>query len=237
MIDLVYAEGVVPQYADAVLGYQPGGRTFAQVVSNVRQEMENEFIDEFGILNVDADGGKAVRVKSVPNSRAPVDVVPCFTLHYVEWVPAWGRYHVTKGIVIFPRGGEKIFNFPGQHHRNGVEKRRATQHRFKRNVRMLKRLRDELVERGVIAKGQAPSFLVECLVDGVEDWYFLVDADDKFNRLLRVVQRMHEQLNDAAWVASAREINGVKLLFGLHQPWTPDAAKQFTAAAWNRLMA
>src|SRR3954447_7453194 len=41
MIGLVYAEGVVPQYADAVLGYQPGGRTFAQVLSNIRQEMEN----------------------------------------------------------------------------------------------------------------------------------------------------------------------------------------------------
>lgn len=236
MVDTVYAEGVMPQYADAVLGYRAGTRTFSQVLDGMRREMWDQFVAEFGILNVE-DGGKALRVKSVPGSRAPVDVVPCFKLHYVEWVAAWGRYHVTEGMVIFPRGGGYIFNFPEQHHRNGITKRANTQHRFKRNVRMLKRLRDELVDTRVLGKGRVPSFLVECLVYGVEDGYFLYEPDDRFERLVRVVERVHDQLNDAVWVSAAREINGVKMLFGPHQPWTVDTAKQFTAAAWNRLMA
>ena len=102
---------------------------------------------------------------------------------------------------------------------------------------MLKRLRDELVEGGAIKAEQVPSFLVECLVYGVEDGYFLVEPDDRYDRLLRVVTRIHEQLNDASWVGTAREINGVKLLFGVHQGWTLDAAKKFSAEAWVRLVA
>src|SRR5262249_41345042 len=82
-----------------------------------------------------------------------------------------------------------------------------------------------------------PSFLVECLVYRVEDDYFLVDADDRYDRLLRLVRRMHGQLNDPVWAATANEINEIKLLFGPHQPWTIEVAKRFSAAAWNRLMA
>ena len=102
---------------------------------------------------------------------------------------------------------------------------------------MLKRLRDELVECNVIGKGRIPSFLVESLVYGVEDHHFLWEDDDRCGRLLRVVRRIQEQLDDPAWVKGATEINGVKFLFHQSQPWTVDVVKQFTLAAWTRLNA
>jgi hypothetical protein len=176
-------------------------------------------------------------VKGVPGSRAPVDVVPCFQLHHVRWDSSRGQYLVAKGVAIRARDGTITFNFPDQQRANGIQKRARTQLRFKKNVRMLKRLRDELVEGGTLKGEEVPSFLVECLVYTVEDAHFLVDADDRYDRLLRVVTRVHEQLNDANWVSTATEINGVKLLFGSHQGWTAEAAKGFSAAAWVRLMA
>jgi hypothetical protein len=127
-------------------------------------------------------------------------------------------------------------NFPDQHHENGVQKRARTQLRFKRNVRMLKRLRDELVESRVFGAEEVPSFLVECLVYGVEDQYFLVETDDRYDRLVRIVTRIYEQLGDPTWVSNTLEINEVKFLFRPDQGWTAAAAKRFTAAAWNRLM-
>jgi hypothetical protein len=102
---------------------------------------------------------------------------------------------------------------------------------------MLKHLRDELVDVGIFKKEDVPSYLVECLVYGVEDDYFLVEADERYDRLLRVVGPMHEQLNDPTWVNLTTEINEVIFLFGSHQRWTADAAKRFLAAAWNRLLA
>jgi hypothetical protein len=173
----------------------------------------------------------------VPGSRAPVDVVPCFNLHHVRWNAIWERYDVSEGIVILPRAGAPIFNFPEQHYRNGVDKRANTQYRFKKNARMLKRLRDELVDLGVLAKGQVSSFLIECLVYEVEEHHFLVEGDDRFGRLLRIVQRIWERSGDPNWINSAIETSGIKLLFGAHQPWTAQVAREFAEAAYARLMA
>ncbi|OLB79020.1 MAG: hypothetical protein AUI16_02325 [Alphaproteobacteria bacterium 13_2_20CM_2_64_7] len=237
MIHVVYGDQVVKEYADSTLRYAFGGRTFDEVAGQMRIEMARELIATFGALNVGADGNKAIRVKGVPGSRAPVDVVPCFNLHVVHWDTVAHQYFVIKGIAIFSCDGRLTINFPDQHHGNGMQKRARTQLRFKRNVRMLKRLRDELVTGNVIKGEEVPSFLLECLVYAVEDDYFLVEADDRYGRLTRVVRRIHEQLDDPAWLRTAIEINGVKLLFGSHQAWTADSAKTFTAAAWSRLLA
>jgi hypothetical protein len=237
LIRVVYAENVVQDSANVVLRYGPGRRTFDEVLLKMRSEMASEFTKQFGARNVETDGNKAIRVKGVPGSRAPIDVVPCFELHYVVWNAAVGRYSVTKGIAIYSRDGRVTFDFPEQHHDNGINKRARTRLRFKRNVRMLKHLRDELVDVGIFKKEDVPSYLVECLVYGVEDDYFLVEADERYGRLLRVIRRIHEHLNDPSWMNLATEINEVILLFGSHQRWTADAAKRFLAAAWNRLLA
>jgi hypothetical protein len=139
--------------------------------------------------------------------------------------------------MILPRTGAAILNFPEQHCQNGIGKRERTLYRFKKNVRMLKWLRDELVDLGKIAKGQIPSFLIECLVYEIEDYHFLVETDDRYDRLLRVVQRIWQRSCDQNWINSATEINGIKLLFGSHQPWTAIAVKQFAEAAYARLTA
>lgn len=236
MLRVVYAESVVQSSADQALGYSYIGRFFPEVLADMRREMWAMLASEFGDRNVE-DGGKAFRVKSVPGSRAPVDVVPCFKLHYVRWNMISVSYDVAEGIVILPRAGAPIFNFPEQHYQNGIAKRALTQHRFKKNVRMLKRLRDELVDLGKIQKGQVPSFLIECLVYEVEDYHFFFEADDRYDRLLRIVRRIGERSYDPNWINSATEINGVKLLFGSHQPWTANAVSIFAEAAYARLTA
>jgi hypothetical protein len=230
-----YDPGVVRDYARTVLGYYDTGRTFGQIADQMRLEIARQLTGRFGVAHVDATGNKAIRLKALTVSRADVDVVPSFVLHHVHWDHAAGVYRTIKGVAIFGRNGSLTFNFPEQHHDNGVAKRARTARRFKRNVRMLKRLRDELVEDGVLKKGDAQSFLIECLVYRVEDEHFVVDWDDRYARLRRIVARMQAQLNYAPWSDAAREINDIKLLFGAHQPWTLDTAKRFAAAAGNRL--
>jgi hypothetical protein len=232
-----YAPGVNTAMAYQALAYSPTGRTFTTLADQMRREIARELRNRFDWHKVDDSGAKAIRLKGAMGSRAELDIVPCFKLHHIWFEPITRQYIPVEGVAILSKGGSWTLNYPNQHHDNGVAKRGRTQHRFKKVVRMLKTLRDELVHDGVLDKGTIPSFLIECLVYRVEDPFFLIETDDRYDRLLRIVRRMHELLSDATWWLTAKEINEVKSLFGNHQAWTLDGARRFSAAAWNRLMA
>jgi hypothetical protein len=102
-------------------------------------------------------------------------------------------------------------------------------------VRIFKRLRDELVREKKFSPGQAPSFLIECLTYVVEDNYFLVETDDRYDRANRILRRIREMLDNSPWTSTATEINGIKFLFHVEQPWTVDYAKVFVALALAQL--
>lgn len=231
-----YANDVVPENAWSALNYVNAAVDVDELVRSLRAETERA-LSSFGLLNVDARGNKAIRIKELPDSRAPADVVPSFRFHFVMWNSLSSRYERIEGIVIVSRDGGITYNFPEQHYRNGVLKRARTNLRFKKIVRMVKNLRSELVELGALREKQMPSFLVECLVCCVENEYFLVDADDRYDRVRRVVERLLERIVEIAWIATATEINGIKILFHESQPWTAGDVAAFLLAAQARLEA
>lgn len=227
----VYAEGVDRQRADGALGYRLTGRSAVEIAGSVRDALASDCRRRFGAARVTV-GKKAITVDGLSGSRADVDLVPAFHLHHVV-DDARGGYDYHKGVVIFSQDGTRTFNFPEQHHENGKAKRTRTQHRFKKVVRMLKRLNYELCEHGAIPK-RLPSFLVECLVYVVEDGHFLVD-EDLYSRLVRILRRLEARLGDATWVGTATEVNEIKFLFHQSQAWCLDDAKGFVDAALVRL--
>ena len=62
-----------------------------------------------------------------------------------------------------------IQNYPKQQHENGVAKHARTARRFKKMVRIVKKLRVEMDEAGIAAAEPIPSFLIESLVYRVPD--------------------------------------------------------------------
>jgi hypothetical protein len=232
-----YAPDVIVSNARSALGYFDTGRTYAGIASEIRHHLIVDLSSKFSILNVDSSGKKAIRVHGLSGSRAEVDIVPCFTLHHIRWNPFTSRYWTVMGVAILSTDGQWTFNFPDQHHDNGIAKRARTRHRFKRTVRMLKHLRDELVTVGAIQAKEVPSFLVECLVYGIDDNHFLIEEDDRYDRLLRIVATIHSNVNNPAWCSSAREINEIKRLFAPDQAWAVAGAQTFAIAAWQRLNA
>jgi hypothetical protein len=162
-------------------------------------------------------------------------VVPAFKHLWIWWDNGARQYYKAEGISILGKDGSWINNFPDQHRANGIAKRAGTKHRFKKQVRMFKRLRDELVREGELSAGRAPSFLIESLTYAVEDSYFLDESDDRYGRTTRILNRMWQLLDDPIWTATAVEINGVKYLFHFAQPWSVDGAKEFVIAALAQL--
>lgn len=231
LIKMEYRDGLVPAAVDRDLNYSDGPN-ISDVFARMRREIGGALVKEFGQRNV-AAGGKAFTVSGVPGSRSDIDVVPAMRLHVVRnGGSLLFPYAVTEGVIIRPEAGPDIYNFPKLHHDNGKAKRRATQLRFKKVVRQMKSMRDDLVERGALRPKQVPSFLVECLVYLVDDADFCVD-EEHHPRLRRILERCWAIL--ASSPENLFEINGQKLLFGAHQPWSVQDAQAFLKAAYSRI--
>ena len=143
-----------------------------------------------------------------------------------------------EGVAIFDLDGARTVNFPALHHDNGKRKHADTARRFKKAVRILKCLRDELVELGRLRKGQIPSFLVECLVHSVPDGVFHL-GDDRYDRVRNLLVALDTALSDRQHCFGLREVNRIKPLFapflGRSQPWSADDARTFIAGVWRRM--
>lgn len=229
-----YAVDVDRVTADAAGGYYNLGRTGPECATILRNELARKARERFGHPNVEL-GNKAVTIDGFDGGIADVDLVPALRLHWIS-NNGYGGYHTTEGVIIYGGDGSETINFPDQHHANGITKRGATFHRFKKTVRMLKRLNYELAETEAISS-RAPSFLVECLIYLVESHYFIWENDDRYGRLLRVVERALELVNDDAFADAATEVNEIKFLFHAAQAWSRLDAQNFLAAAALRLRA
>jgi hypothetical protein len=162
--------------------------------------------------------------------RVDADVVACFE-HRRYFRKADGRLDYLSGTVFRADGGGKIVNWPHQHYENGVKKNRATGNRYKYITRVLKRLRNEMVAKGITAAKPIPSYLIECLVwnipnEGFEHDEYVADVrfalGDTFNHTMR-------EDGCQEW----GEVNELKYLFRSSQPWTRQQAHDFLGAAWD----
>jgi hypothetical protein len=221
---------------DKATGIVYRGPMLNDLAQAMRVEMVKSLWSAFGKDNVGI-GNKAIRIHKLPGSRADVDIVPAFTYRWILWNQPGMNYVYVDGVAILGIDGSWTYNFPEHHHVNGIAKRERTRHRFKKQVRSLKTLRDELVQLKHIQPKQVPSFLVECLTFAVEDPYFLVEGDDRYDRIKRVVGRMQELIANPLWTSTAMEISGFKALFGSSQAWNLAGAKAFVDAALTRLSA
>jgi hypothetical protein len=234
LVRIEYAPNVLVEAAQTAHGVPQSGRYFSDVITDLRREITMCLGQKFGAANVDG-GNKAIRLKKLRGSRADVDIVPVFSYIWMWWDDPARQYRYANGATILGKDGTWINNFPDQHYANGINKRARTRYRFKRFVRIFKRLRDELVRERKLAAGRVPSFLIECLTYAVEDDYFLVETDDRYDRAKRILGRLWELLDNPGWVSNVTEINGIKFLFRVTQPWTVDDAKGFVALALAQL--
>jgi hypothetical protein len=236
LVRLLCPDGIDRAAAMRQLNLVDSDRTYADVMSRMRVEIDAALATTFGTQNIDATGKKATRVIELPGSRAPVDVVPTFRHIWMMNGAVQGVPVPQDGVSIFSKDRTWTNNYPVQHNANGISKRSRTLHRFKKVVRSLKRLRDELVERGELEAKQCPSFLIECLVYRVEDGVFLsTGPDERYDRLLQIVSRIGVLLADPQWTSTACEINDIKFLFHSSQGWTLENARIFAALAYRRL--
>lgn len=116
-------------------------------------------------------GTKAISIAGA-NSRRDADVLPCakYRLYRADSDGQDERYH--DGVFFIRTDGVRIANFPKQHAENCTAKHKATASWFKPTVRVLKNIRNRMVDEKVIADGVAPSYFIEGMLWNVPDRFF-----------------------------------------------------------------
>ena len=234
MLKIEYGSGVDAGTAWRQGGYYNTGVSFGYASDRMRAEIRSELIAAFGALALDDSGNKAIRVKGLEGSRSEVDVVPCFTLHHITGQTLLGQTTVPGTAILSKDKANWTLNYPDQDSENGRTKRLNTGLHFKRVVRVVKRLRADMTERGIL-RDKVPSFLVECLIYLVEDRYFTEPSDDRYGRVSRVLNRLAEIFANPPIAYTSYEINGIKLLFAGGQAWTLDTARNFVNLAVSHI--
>lgn len=225
--DVVIADySLAPGLSDTAVGLHDSVYTHQQFKSEVGAAL----IAHFGAAGV-TRGNKAFDVHA-NTVRLDADVVPCLE-HRLYQVRPDGVAYFRTGTNIRADDGRRIVNYPEQHFERGRAKNVATELAFKRVVRILKRLRNEMQASDVAAARPIPSFLVECLAWNSPDALF---AHATFYEDVRaILLYLYGQLGDMALVQQWCEVNDIKYLFRHAQPWTREQALAFVLAAWQHV--
>ena len=182
----------------------------------------------FGVAGV-TRGNKAFDVHA-NTYRIEADVVPTFE-HRRYTQHSDGTYSYLSGIALKTGSGNLIENWPQQNYDNGVARNNHTGRHYKRVIRILKRMRDKMQERGIPAAQTIPSFLIECLVWNAELTAF--ERNNYTNILRHVLADTWNRTRDDESCQEWGEVNELKYLFREQQPWTRSQANNFLQSAWD----
>lgn len=201
------------------LGISPATYTYETYKQHVKAALESHF----GSYAVNT-GNKAFDIHQ-NTYRVDADAIACF--EYRKYHRDGNYYEGTA----FVSNGLRVVNWPQQNYDNGVEKNDATGRRFKAVVRILKQLRNEMKDSNISVADSIPSYLLECLVFNVPNEGFgqnTLTGDVRW--VLAHLWNNTRKLDDCVgW----NEINGIKRLFDIFQPWNLEQTHLFLDTAWN----
>lgn len=196
------------------------------IYSEFKNDLERALVRRFGRTSV-VRGSKAFDVKA--NSyRLDADVAAFFEHRRYDT----DRTYIS-GVEMIPDDlrPERIRNWPEQHYQNGVAKNALCGRRFKRMVRVLKTLSNEMAAAGIKSAEKAPSFLIECLVWNTPNHYLMEQT--YFGSVRSTLAFLFNNTIMIDDCESWGEVSELKYLFRASQPWTIASANKFIDDAWN----
>lgn len=201
-------------------------------ISEFRTDLYNCMQQHFGALQVKL-GSKAISINN-NTYRVEADVVPL-----VEFRKYWDSGSYRAGVVLLDaKQNKRIQNYPERlfsywpetplHYENGVAKNTACGRTFKSVVRIVKHLSNQMAEAGYDSAKRVPSYLIECMFYNCPNSTF--NGSTWYGNVCSALS-MVEQKADDSWT----EVDGIKYLFHLSQPWTYGDVKSFVLDAQQYL--
>ncbi len=191
-----------------------------------KNEIEEALVERFGKDSV-SRGKKAFDIKE--NSyRVEADVAAFF-----EHRRYTSANNYLSGVEMIPDdyNPPRIRNWPEQHYENGVKKNNNTYRRYKKIVRILKSLSNEMASNDISEAKCVPSFLIECLVWNTPNNIF--DCSTLKSIVRNTLVFLYNNTKSYETCSEWGEVSELKYLFRDSQPWTRQQANDFILAAWN----
>lgn len=195
--------------------------------ADFKRDVHATMIQTFGAGSVDRKN-KCIRVEGNTN-RVNADVVPAYEHK---------RYRsfnqvACEGIEFRADNGAAISSYPDQHYENGVAKNDRTGRAYKSVVRILKHVRNKLVQEGRLAEDSISSYFLECLVWNVPDSYFT--ASTWKEAASSIALEVWSAMRDPSKANDYAEVSDLRWLFRGQTHRTPQQAEDFMLMAWSDL--
>jgi hypothetical protein len=217
------------QFSDLKADQVPGTKP-PMYFKEFKNAVETALVNRFGRTGV-TRGDKAFDVHA-NTYRIDADVVAAFEhRRYLNRRPD-GVVPYELGIEFSTDSGGQIINWPDQTYENGVAKNNSNARMYKRAIRIIKRLRNQMQDENIAAAKDIGSFLIESLVWNVPDNAF---AHDDYAGVVRhVLAHTFNGTIDDAGCNDWREVNDRKYIFRA-SPGVRDKSHRFLSAAWGYL--
>ena len=197
-----------------------------------KDDVEAVLVKKFGRDQV-VRKNKCIHIKG-NTYRTDIDVVP--TWIYRRYESPYNRNYV-EGVKLFSDAGAAVVNFPKQHLANGRQHNTETRDRYKKLVRIVKRVYLNMEDDGYYANEHVTSFLLECLVYLLPvRIYDLWKSDYKWNdRLYEAITYWYNatKADSQSW-KEWTEVSELLYLMTGHK-WNRSDVNEFVLKMWNYL--
>lgn len=217
----------VDSKTDKAYGYTSKAIPFSDYKAYVIQALKNKFGNSAITI-----GNKCVNIRA--NSyHVNADVVPAFQYKNFKIINSTSPQKYVEGIKFFSSTGEQVVNYPKDHIKNGKQKNVDTNYEYKKLVRIMKHIRNEMVNKEIVNGDKITSFLIECLI-----WNLPNDMITKSHTWVTAVQNsidyLWNKINDnqhKEW----GEVSERLYLFHSGRKWTAEETKRFLYDMYNFL--
>lgn len=195
--------------------------------STFKNSIENALVNKFGRDSI-VRRNKCITIKG-NTSRVQADVIPTFNYH---------RYSIDgsyiEGTKFFSDDYKMVVNFPNQHLENGKSKNSNTSKKFKRLVRVFKKLKNKMVEDGSFTNDHITSFLIESLIWNIPVTIFN-DNDSWTERVKSSLVYLYGSTKEKDKCKEWGEVSELLYLFHSGRKWTIEDVNNFVIRAYNYL--
>lgn len=168
---------------------------------------------------------KCVRVTKNEH-RVNADVIPCFE----HWRFRTHSDVAAIGIELIAEDGNHVASFPKQHIENGESKNKLTKGDYKSQVRILKNIRNLMVDQNIVQQDSMPSFFLECLVWNLPPETFKQSTHKETAKA--VISKIWNDMRNQEKALKYAEVCDLYWLFK-GQSRMPPQAEEFMLKVWN----
>lgn len=149
-------------YVDGKTGNDYGNTSGSMTYSDFKSHVANALRAKFGSDMVSV-GNKCIKINS--NSyHINADIVPACEYRNYKIIGSLDPKEYVKGTKFYAADGTEIINYPHDHILNGKQKNTDTHYAYKRLVRIMKHIRNNMVDERLADGDKITSFLIESLV-------------------------------------------------------------------------